>query len=201
MHTHANDRAYLFTDTAKYYYTTDGGRYWHPQNAPNPPNTFHASVLNFQPRSDSLIWVGNADCDGNGERCRAQASYTRDHGRTWYVIDDYVVNCAWARDEELRVDTTQILCESYLNKQGSQRSFGKDNPLQLVSGSDYYRKKKKLFDHVVGFTKFSEYLIVAEVRWLLFAVVAVCTNRRACSTSRNGIRLRFRFRSMDARSH
>lgn len=162
MHTHANDRAYLITDTVKYFYTTDGGRYWHPQNAPHPPNTFHASVLSFQPRSDYLIWVGNVDCEGAGERCRAQAAYTRDHGRTWRVIDDYVVNCAWARDEELRVDMTQILCESYLNKQGSQQLFGKENPLQFVSGNDYYGKKKKLFDHIVGFTKFSEYLIVAE---------------------------------------
>lgn len=113
------------------------------------------------------------DCEGAGERCRAQAAYTRDHGRTWRVIDDYVVNCAWARDEELRVDMTQILCESYLNKQGSQQSFGKENPLQFVSGNDYYGKKKKLFDHIVGFTKFSEYLIVAEVRYLFVLMVAV----------------------------
>ncbi|KAG6330590.1 hypothetical protein ID866_8498 [Astraeus odoratus] len=162
MHTHANDRAYLLTDTSKYYYTTDGGRYWLPMEAPSPPNTFRAAVLSFQPRSDYLIWVGNVGCDGTGERCRAEARYSRDHGRNWDFIDDYVVQCAWARDEELKIDSTQILCESYRKKEGSQRTFGTENPLQLISGGDFYSKKTKLFNHVVGFTKFSEYLIVAE---------------------------------------
>lgn len=162
MNTHTNDRAYLITDTSKYYYTTDGGRFWHEANAPSRPNTFRANVLSFQPRSDYLIWVGDVGCDGTGEQCRAEAQYTRDHGRRWQFIDDYVVNCAWARDEELKIDMTQILCESYLHKEGSQRMFGRSNPLQLISGWDYYGKKTKLFDHVVGFTKFSEFLIVAE---------------------------------------
>ena len=62
------------------------------------------------------------------------------------------------------VDPNQIICESYKTKQGNQRFFGLENPLQLISGTDFYRRKSKLFDHVVGFAKFSEYLIVAEVK-------------------------------------
>jgi hypothetical protein len=49
---------------------------------------------------------------------------------------------------------------------GNQRFFQMDNPLELIEGTDYYSNKKKLFNHVVGFAKFSEYLIVAEVRKL-----------------------------------
>jgi len=78
--------------------------------------------------------------------------------------EKYVRNCAWARDAELKIDATQILCESYKNKQGNQRFF-QDNPLQLVSGTNYFQKQTKLFDQVVGFAKFSEYLIVAEVSY------------------------------------
>jgi hypothetical protein len=78
------------------------------------------------------------------------------------LVETYVRNCAWARDSELRIDATQILCESYKNKEGSQRSFQSDNPLELVSGTNFFKTKKKLFDYVVGFAKFSEYLIVAE---------------------------------------
>lgn len=163
MHTHSNERAYLITESSKYFYTTDGGQWWHLQNAPSRPNTFGVPALRFQPRSDYLIWIGDVGCDGSAENCRAQARYSRDHGRTWQFIEDYVLNCDWARDKELHVDQNQILCESYQNKQGSQRFFGNDNALQLISGRDYYSKKTKLFEHVVGFTKFSEYLIVAEV--------------------------------------
>ncbi|KIJ65382.1 hypothetical protein HYDPIDRAFT_88076 [Hydnomerulius pinastri MD-312] len=162
MHTHTNERAYLLTDTSKVIYTTDGGRFWHEFNAPSPPNSFHAAVLRFQPRSDLLIWIGNVGCEGAGQNCRAQAHYSRDNGRNWDFVEDYVVNCDWARDDELRIDPTQILCESYENKQGSQLMFGKENALQLISGRDYFGKKTKLFEHVVGFTKFSEFLIVAE---------------------------------------
>ncbi|KAG2031911.1 vacuolar protein sorting/targeting protein 10 [Suillus americanus] len=162
MHTHSNERAYLLTNSNKYYYTTDGGSFWHSSEAPSPPNTFGAQVLRFQLRTEYVIWIGNVDCQSGYENCRAQAQYTWNNGRDWKWVEDYVVNCDWARDEELRVDSSQILCESYADKQGSQMFFGSNNALQLVSGTDYYMTKKKLFDHVVGFTKFSEFLIVAE---------------------------------------
>ncbi|KAF9245435.1 hypothetical protein BU15DRAFT_59022 [Melanogaster broomeanus] len=129
MHTHANRPAYLITDSDKFFYTTDGG-----------------PVLQFQPCSDYLIWVGSVG----------------DNGRSRNFIEDYIVNCDWARDDELLVDWMQIICESYRNKQGSQSAFGRDNALQLILGRDYFDKKTKLFEHVVGFTKFSEFLIVAE---------------------------------------
>ncbi|KAG1766232.1 hypothetical protein EV702DRAFT_1257163 [Suillus placidus] len=162
MHTHTNERAYLITDSKRFYYTTHTGRYWHSSEAPSPPNTFGAQALRFQLRSDYLIWIGNMERQTGYENCRAQAQYTSNHGRNWQLVEDYVVNCDWARDEELRIDSSQIVCESYANEQGSQLFFGKENALQLVSGLDYYATKTKLFDHVVGFTKFPEFLIVAE---------------------------------------
>lgn len=61
------------------------------------------------------------------------------------------------------MDPTQILCESYKNKDGSQLFFDLNNPLELIGGKDFFSKRKKLFDHVVGFAKFAEFLIVAEV--------------------------------------
>ncbi|KAG2364310.1 vacuolar protein sorting/targeting protein 10 [Suillus spraguei] len=164
MHTHSNERAYLITNSQKFYHTTDTGRHWLSSDAPSPPNTFGAQVLRFQPRTEYLIWIGNVGCqpESRYENCHAQAQYTWNNGQNWRLVEDYVVNCDWARDEELRIDSSQILCESYANKQGSQVFFGKENALQLVSGTDYYAKKSKLFDHVAGFTKFSEFLIVAE---------------------------------------
>ena len=148
-----------------YWYTTDGGRRYHSLDAPLPPNTFGAVIVHFQPKSDYLIWTGNADCDGDARNCHAEAHYTTDNGRTWKRIETYVRNCAWARDKELRVDMTEIICESYKEKTGNQRMFDVNiNPLQLYAGSSFYSKKKLLFERVVGFAKFSEFLIVAEVR-------------------------------------
>lgn len=99
------------------------------------------------------------------EDCHATAWYSRDHGRNWKQIEEYVVNCAWASDTKLNADPTEILCESYQRKEGNQRFFLQDNPLELIEGQGYYSKKKKLFNQVVGFAKFSEFLVVAEVSW------------------------------------
>ncbi|KAI0041822.1 Oligoxyloglucan reducing end-specific cellobiohydrolase [Auriscalpium vulgare] len=163
-HTFTHDRAYLITDQKKFYYTTDTGRSWNALPVPSVPNTFGVQVLHFHPEnSDYLIWTGNEGCTGFGENCHAEAYFSRDNGRRWNFIEKYVRNCAWARDKGLLVDPSQIICESYRDKKGAQRFFQPNsNPLQLYGGADFYKKKTKLFDSVVGFTKFSEYLIVAE---------------------------------------
>ena len=167
LHGYSHDRAYLITASRTFYYTTDTGQNWYKLQAPTVPNTFGASVLHFHPTSDYLIWTGNADCEGgataNG-KCRAIAYYSTDNGRNWRTIEEYIRNCAWARDAQLKIDRTQVLCESYRDKKGDQRLFQPaTNPLQLVGGSQFFSQKKKLFDRVVGFAKFSAFLIVAEV--------------------------------------
>lgn len=164
-HPYSFDRAYLITDTNRYYYTTDTGKTWNYLDAPLPPNRQGLGILHFHPtHSDYLIWIGSRGCETPfGGICYSEAHVTRDNGREWDRIDTYVRNCAWARDAELLVDPNQILCESYEVKEGDQRSFGLNVPLQLISGTDFYSRRTRLFDHVVGFAKFSEYLIVAEV--------------------------------------
>ncbi|KAL4245130.1 Vacuolar protein sorting/targeting protein 10 [Abortiporus biennis] len=162
-HSFSHDRAYLITREKHYWYTTDTGKTWNRLEAPATPNTFGLAVLQFHPsKSDYLIWSGSVDCQNFGRNCHAEAYYTTNNGRTWNFVEKYVRNCAWARDAELLADPNQILCESYKDKQGDQTFFGMKNPLMLVGGSDFYGKTTKLFDHVVGFAKFSEYLIVAE---------------------------------------
>ncbi|KAF7351228.1 Sortilin [Mycena sanguinolenta] len=154
-HKYTADRAYLITNTEKFYTTTDSGRTWIALDAPTPPNTFRAQIFRFHPNSDWLIWTGNKYCDEPLARnCHAEAQYSRDNGRHWTFVENYVVNCAWRKDIKLDADPTEIMCESYQVKSGSQRLFQGDNPLALVEGSSYFTKKKKLFDQVVGFAKF-----------------------------------------------
>ena len=38
-------------------------------------------------------------------------------------MEKYMSNCAWARDKGLLVNSSQILCESYHDKTGSQHLF------------------------------------------------------------------------------
>ncbi|KAJ7623514.1 vacuolar protein sorting/targeting protein 10 [Roridomyces roridus] len=149
-HKYSSGRAYLITETTVFYTTTDSGRTWNIAHAPTPPNTFRAQVVRFHPESDKLIWTGNRDCDGAmAHSCHAEAQYSRDNGRNWDFVENYVVNCAWAKDAKLDADPTEILCESYRDKSGSQKFFMGNNPLGLVEGSNYFMKKRQLFKEVL----------------------------------------------------
>uniref|UniRef100_A0A0W0FD49 VPS10 domain-containing protein n=1 Tax=Moniliophthora roreri TaxID=221103 RepID=A0A0W0FD49_MONRR len=164
-HPYSNERAYLITAENRMYVTTDTGRSWNKMETPTPPNRFRVPVLRFQPESDRIIWTGSVNCEGSQQGCHAEAHWSRNNGRAWTLIDKYVVNCAWAADTKLQADPTEIVCESWQQKEGNQPSqpgLG----LELVEGKKYYAQgeRKKLFDSVVGFAKFSEYLVVAELK-------------------------------------
>ncbi|EDR05456.1 uncharacterized protein LACBIDRAFT_329753 [Laccaria bicolor S238N-H82] len=105
--------------------------------APTPPDTFGAQVTHFHPNTDNLIWTGNRGCSAQAQSCHAEAQYSRDNGRKWSLIDSYVWNRAWAKDAELNTDPNEIICGT--------------------------RRATSVFDHVVGFAKFSEFLVVAEM--------------------------------------
>ncbi|ELU44262.1 signal sequence binding protein [Rhizoctonia solani AG-1 IA] len=163
MHLYADDRAYLITNKDKLYYTTDTAQQWLALDLPAPPNQFGLGLLSFHPlQSDWLIYTGQTDCGSDKSNCHVEAYYTLNHGRTWTSIEKYVKTCTWARTANLRIDQHLILCESYRDKKGNQLSFA-NNPLEFIEGSEYFKNKRKMFDNVVGFAKFSEYLLVAEV--------------------------------------
>ncbi|GJJ15988.1 hypothetical protein Clacol_010267 [Clathrus columnatus] len=164
MHAHSNDRAYLITTSFEIYHTIDAGKTWNSMKVPLAASIFGAPIMSFHPQeSDWIIWMGGTgDCNNFASDCHAEAFYTTNNGGKWDKIETYVKSCGWARDTDLKIDRQLILCESYRNKKGNQRYFGAANPLELWEGSDFYKNKVKLFDNIVGFTKFSEYLIVAE---------------------------------------
>ncbi|KAK7024339.1 vacuolar protein sorting/targeting protein PEP1 [Paramarasmius palmivorus] len=158
-HPHSNERAYLITAENRMYVTTKTGKDWLKIETPTVPNHLGLPVLRFQPESDAIIWTGSI-CEGGV--CHTDAQYSRDNGRKWHPIDTYVNNCAWAVDTKLEADPTEIICESWATKIGRQP----DRPgigLELVEGKRYYQEKRRLFESVVGFAKFSQYLVVAEL--------------------------------------
>ncbi|CDZ97982.1 Sortilin and related receptors [Phaffia rhodozyma] len=164
VHTYSKDRAYLVTDDRKVYFTTDTGRNWYTFSPPSDPNGLGVPIFDFHPtKSDWVIWTGQVDCSSvTSNTCRTVSHYSTDNGRKWRQIETYVKSCVWARGSRLKIDEKMIMCESYQKKEGSQRSPAY-NPLKLVAGQGYYYNQEDLFSSIVGFTTFSEYLIVAEL--------------------------------------
>jgi len=165
LHPYDDRRAYLIGNDRQIHYTTDTGASWSTFKTPMDPNTLNIPLLDFHPtRPDWLIYTGSAGCtDTISTNCHTVAYYSTNHGSSWHQVESYVRSCQWARDTQLKIDERLILCESYKNKQGSQKS-GEHNPIQLVAGRDYYRKKQVLFESIVGMATFSEYLLVAKLQ-------------------------------------
>jgi hypothetical protein len=90
------------------------------------------------------------------------AHYSKDNGRYWNKIDDYVRVCSWARDKKFKVDERIIFCQAYQHKRGSQKAMV-NNPLQMIEGRNFYSEKKKIFDSIVGFATFEEFMVVAQI--------------------------------------
>ena len=164
MHDFSPERAYLITNKKTIWYTTDTGRSWNAMTPPLEPNNLGIPLLDFHPtKADWLIFTGSVDCESVlGPNCHAEAYYTISNGRRWNPIESYVRTCAWARDARMKIDEREIICESYKNKKGSQNT-PQYNPMELIAGSKYYSNTEKLFDSIVGFATFSEYLLVARL--------------------------------------
>ncbi|KAG0144537.1 hypothetical protein CROQUDRAFT_108449 [Cronartium quercuum f. sp. fusiforme G11] len=164
MHPYSRDRAYLVTPMNEISYTTDKGMSWNTLKTPNEPNLLSIPLLDFHPtRPDWLIWTGSNDCASTSSNtCRAISYYTKDNGRYWTKIEEYVRVCSWGRDKKFRLDERTIFCESYLHKKGTQRSMS-SNPLRLILGKNFFTDRTTLFDSIVGFATFEEYMVVAQI--------------------------------------
>jgi hypothetical protein len=163
MNPYTDDRAYLVTAGSRYLYTANTGRQWHYQRAPTRANTFGLPHFSFHPtRPEMPIWTGEVGCGSFGSECYVSAAWSY-NDRDWAPLERYVRRCEWARDTELAADPTLTLCESYTDKTGDQRTFGAGAALALVAGSRYFRNRREMFAHVAGFSKFPQFLVVAEV--------------------------------------
>ncbi|KAF7331372.1 Sortilin [Mycena kentingensis (nom. inval.)] len=156
-HPYSSSRLYILTSTQRFWATTDSGYTFNPYEAPSPPNSFGVQPIHFHPDTDKLIWIGDRGCqdsdDGDEARCHTEASYTRDNGRHWTFMEDYVRNCRWGVVMHADSPRDEVWCESYLDKAGSQRYYTTAGvPLSLVIGRQYFTRKGVVLEANVRWT-------------------------------------------------
>ncbi|CAG8720980.1 25965_t:CDS:10, partial [Gigaspora rosea] len=155
---------YFKDNSETQYYTTDAGKDIKSMTVPKKPNLLELPILDFHPAEKAwLIYTSSEECEDDFSlNCKALAHYTQNHGAKWKPLDEYVRICSWALDTKFIVDKDLIFCESYEYKEGSQRSFI-NNPLQFWSSNNFGKDKTIIFNDIVGFATFEQYMVVAEI--------------------------------------
>ncbi|KAG0203863.1 vacuolar protein sorting/targeting protein PEP1 [Mortierella sp. NVP41] len=166
-HPYDKSTAIIGTSGRKQYITRDRGLNWDPIEPPlDSASTLRLSPFAFHPTEPEwLIYVGETGCNfDRDEHCHAEAFYTIDAGKSWTPLTKWVRSCLWAQDTNFKiVDIAGIYCEQYDDRSGSQRTLMNTNtPVKFVYTDDFMRTSKVLFDAIVGYATYSDYLIAAE---------------------------------------
>lgn len=166
---HPYDRSTAVITTAghKQYITQDKGDNWDPLDLPVVPalSFRNFDFWSFHPSEPSwFIFMGEKECGyESNNRCHAEAYITRDAGKHWAGLADWVKSCSWAQDNKFRrVNFQGIYCEQYADKSVSQKQLSQATTRFVYSG-DFMASVNTLFEEIVGYAIYSEYLVLAEV--------------------------------------
>ncbi|KAF9211069.1 vacuolar protein sorting/targeting protein PEP1 [Podila verticillata] len=165
-HPYERSTAVITTAGHKQYITQDKGDNWDALDLPVVPalSFRNYDFWSFHPsESGWFIFMGEKDCGYEGNnRCHAEAYVTRDAGKHWAGLADWVKSCSWAQDNKFkRVNFQGIYCEQYADKSVSQKQLSQSTTRFVYSG-DFMASVNTLYEEIVGYAIYSEYLVLAE---------------------------------------
>ncbi|KAF9188563.1 vacuolar protein sorting/targeting protein PEP1 [Haplosporangium sp. Z 767] len=167
-HPYDKSSAVIGTAGRKQYLTQDRGINWDLLELPleSSSTSLQLNPWSFHPTEPGwMIFLGETGCGyERDDRCHAEAFYSMDAGKHWQPLATWVRSCSWARDTSYKLVNIQgIYCEQYSDKTVSQKTLMNLNtPVRFVYSDDFMRTSKILFDSIVGYAVYSDYLIAAE---------------------------------------
>ncbi|KAF9411469.1 vacuolar protein sorting/targeting protein PEP1, partial [Entomortierella beljakovae] len=168
QNTYSDNVAIIGTSGDRHYLTQDRGVNWDEIKLPLPSaaRTFanRLSPWSFHPfEPEWIIHLAEAECDlDNSRHCHVEAFYTKDAGKTWVPLAQWVKSCKWAQEKGFKiVDYEGIYCEQFDDHSVSQKTL-MGTPVQLIYTQNYMSTQETLFDTIIGYATYSEYLVVAE---------------------------------------
>lgn len=158
-HKYFSDWVYFLTISSKAFVSRDRARSFQEIELPTPPNNLRKPLLDFHSsKSNWLLFTGMKGCErSSSETCRAVTYFTEDGGHSWEVLHDFVDNCQYIGTTKVEADANLIYCA--VHPPASTDS----SDLELVSSVDHFQSSVLLFDSIVGFAVFEEFIVVAEI--------------------------------------
>ncbi|KAJ5366905.1 hypothetical protein N7541_000846 [Penicillium brevicompactum] len=153
QHPYFSDGAFFMTDSKKVWYTINHGDSFHEFTAPSQPNKENLPTLAFhEQKQDSLIWIGNKDCDG--KECRSEAYITDKRGASWDPLLIGVGKCDFAAHEGRNNSDNLVICEQYKGEE-------KKNDRQLVFSDDKFSTKETPYENIAHYGTKNDFIVVA----------------------------------------
>ncbi|KAG0243406.1 vacuolar protein sorting/targeting protein PEP1 [Mortierella sp. GBA43] len=173
-HPYDNTRAIIGTSGQVQYITKDRGMNWDPMEMrlQSASMSFPVNPWSFHPTEpDWIIYLGEVGCSfDRDDHCHIEAFLTLDGGTSWNPLASWVRSCSWSRDTRFtEVSSRGIYCEEYEDKSGSQKQLMNSNtPVRLIFTDNFMASHPRvLFNSIVGYAIYSEYLIAAEAYTVL----------------------------------
>lgn len=152
-HPYFSDVAFFLTNSKKVWYTINRGDSFYEFTAPGLRNTQDMRIINFhEQKQDSLIWIGNEDCDG--KNCHSKAYITDRRGDGWNPMLIEGGNCTFAAHQGRNNSENLIICEQYKGEE-------KSNDRQLVFSDDEFFSKEIPFDNIAHYSTNHGFVVVA----------------------------------------
>ncbi|KAI9740380.1 MAG: vacuolar protein sorting/targeting protein PEP1 [Cirrosporium novae-zelandiae] len=150
-----HDVVYFLTAGEKVFYSLDRGDSIHDFKVPAQQTIERMRPIAFHPDyKDWLIWISATDCDTfSGDECHSTAHLTKDRGDNWQTLLRYVRKCEFIKDPT-DGDKQLTYCEQFKDE-------NPNNPLQLVSSTNWFADQTVHFDDIIDFATMSEFIIVA----------------------------------------
>ncbi|KAI7818042.1 hypothetical protein BC939DRAFT_464145 [Gamsiella multidivaricata] len=167
-HPYDDTRAVIGTSGHRQHLTQDRGLNWDIMELPlaSAATTFSANPWSFHPSEPEwMIFLGETGCSyDRDDHCHIEAFYTQDSGKNWRSLATWVKSCSWAQDTNFKQVALQgIYCEQYSDRSRSQKALmGAYTSTQLVYTDDFMRRSQVLFDSIMGYAVYSDYIIAAE---------------------------------------
>ena len=158
------------SESAKHLVTEDRGITFVEMATPTIPSMFGVQSIQSNPKDyQKLLYIGSRNCDTPSSDCHAELFYSSDKGQTWQAIASYVRGCSWAITTEFNAGDDAIICEIYQDRVGDQRTFHSAS-MNFVISRDFFATSSVLFRDIIGFVISRNYLIVAQVYFVMFNI-------------------------------
>ena len=161
----SENRAFAISQENFFFVTTDQGKYFKKIVTPTPPNSLGiSSIITHVDDTNYVIWVGEKDCEGINQNCRAVAFVSTDSGYSWREIQSYVSRCAFGKDKNFKLPSKEtIFCQKFDVTTGNQRKMGSKTSRKLVKSSDFGRSWSDVLSSTINFVTSYDYMVAAQV--------------------------------------